>query len=53
MAALNGQCPFNIQNNKIPNDQRSDSKGLCGVFETTSGAIYVGVPQYEFIVFDA
>ena len=33
----------------MPNDQRSESKGLCGVFETTSGAIYVGVPQYEFI----
>ena len=43
--ARNGQFPFNIVNNSIPKDQRSANCGLCGVFDTTSGAIYVGVPQ--------
>ena len=47
--ALNGQWPFNIVYNKIPSDHLSDKCGLCGVFDTTYGAMYVGVPQYEDI----
>ena len=35
----------------MPNDHLSDKWGLCGTFDTTYGAMYVGVPQYELIYF--
>ena len=51
VGALNGQHPFSIVYKRIPNDHLSDKWGLCGTFDTTYGAMYVGVPQYEFIYF--